>query len=98
MGDTTRAWLVLGTFLQALFTTVAAITAWRSGQASVSPARGEAAWTDAATFAALGFTSASMGLQAIMGKRMNTEYATTGASPDFRSPGLCLAKRRRSLT
>ncbi len=79
MGDTTRAWLVLGTFVQMLFTMAAALTAWRSGQASISPARGEVAWTDATTFVALGLMSASMGLQAIMGKRMNTEYATTGA-------------------
>ncbi|KAI1791885.1 hypothetical protein LXA43DRAFT_944977 [Ganoderma leucocontextum] len=77
LGDTTRAWLMLGTFVQTLFTMAAALTAWKSGQASVSPARGDVAWTDATTFVALGFMSASMGLQAIMGKRMNTEYATT---------------------
>ena len=79
LGDTTRAWLVLGTFIQTLFTMSAALTAWQSGQASLSPGRGEVAWTNAMTFVALGFMSASMGLQSIMGKRMNTEYATTGA-------------------
>ncbi|PIL24596.1 hypothetical protein GSI_12480 [Ganoderma sinense ZZ0214-1] len=79
LGDTTRAWLVLGTFVQTLFTMAAALTAWQSGRASVSPsiAPTEAAWTGATTFVALGFMSASMGLQAIMGKRMNTEYAST---------------------
>ncbi|PIL24590.1 hypothetical protein GSI_12474 [Ganoderma sinense ZZ0214-1] len=80
LGDTTRAWLVLGTFVQTLFTMAAALTAWQSGQASVSPSAAsvaQAPWTDATTFVALGFMSASMGLQAIMGKRMNTEYATT---------------------
>ena len=79
LGDTTRAWLVLGTFLQTLFTMSAALAAWQSGQASLSSGRGEVAWTNATTFVALGFMSASMGLQSIMGKRMNTEYATTGA-------------------
>ncbi|KII84596.1 hypothetical protein PLICRDRAFT_45968 [Plicaturopsis crispa FD-325 SS-3] len=77
MGDKTRAWLVLGTFIQALFTMAAAVTVWQSGQGSVADNRGNPSWTSALTFVAIGFMSASLGLQGIMGKRVNTQFATT---------------------
>ncbi|KAM5534719.1 hypothetical protein V8D89_011583 [Ganoderma adspersum] len=77
MGAKTRAWLFLGTFIQALFTMAAALTAWKSGQGSVAEVRGDPAWSNALTFVAVGFMSASMGLQGIMGKRVNTQFATT---------------------
>ncbi|OBZ77952.1 hypothetical protein A0H81_02078 [Grifola frondosa] len=77
MGAKTRAWLALGTFIQALFTMAAAVTAWQSGQGSIAESRGDPAWTNALTFVALGFMSASLGLQGIMGKRVNTQFATT---------------------
>jgi hypothetical protein len=35
-------------------------------------------WTSTAGFVAVGFMSASLGLQGIMGKRVNTQFATTG--------------------
>ncbi|KAI0659016.1 hypothetical protein C8Q70DRAFT_916304 [Cubamyces menziesii] len=77
MGSKTRAWLFLGTMIQALFTMAAAIAAWKSGQGSVAEIRGDPAWTNALTFVAVGFMSASLGLQGIMGKRVNTQFATT---------------------
>ncbi|OSD07841.1 hypothetical protein PYCCODRAFT_1401846 [Trametes coccinea BRFM310] len=77
MGPKTRAWLFLGTMIQALFTMAAALTAWKSGQGSIAEVRGDPAWTNALTFVALGFMSASLGLQGIMGKRVNTQFATT---------------------
>ncbi|TBU55081.1 hypothetical protein BD310DRAFT_934395 [Dichomitus squalens] len=77
MGAQTRAWLFLGTLIQALFTMAAALTAWKSGQGSVAEVRGNPAWTNADTFVAIGFMSASMGLQGIMGKRVNTQFTTT---------------------
>ncbi|KAA1473103.1 hypothetical protein DENSPDRAFT_222914 [Dentipellis sp. KUC8613] len=77
MGARTRAWLALGTFIQALFTMAAAICLWKSGQGSVAGFRGDPVWTNASTFACLGFMSASLGLQGIMGKRVNTQFATT---------------------
>ncbi|KAI0777491.1 hypothetical protein BD413DRAFT_466868 [Trametes elegans] len=77
MGPKTRAWLFLGTMIQALFTMAAALTAWKSGQASVAEVRGDPAWTNALTFVAIAFMSASLGLQGIMGKRVNTQFATT---------------------
>ncbi|KAI0746588.1 hypothetical protein C8Q80DRAFT_1176063 [Daedaleopsis nitida] len=77
MGPKTRAWLCLGTMIQALFTMAAALTAWKSGQGSVAETRGDPAWTNTLTFVAVGFMSASLGLQGIMGKRVNTQFATT---------------------
>ncbi|TFY68195.1 hypothetical protein EVG20_g3650 [Dentipellis fragilis] len=77
IGARTRAWLALGTFIQALFTMAAAICLWKSGQGSIAGFRGDPVWTNASTFACLGFMSASLGLQGIMGKRLNTQFATT---------------------
>jgi len=75
MGNKTRLWLFLGTFIQALFTMAAAILLWKGNQSSFG-ALGPT-WTKPTGFAALGFASASMGLQGIMGKRVNTQFATT---------------------
>ncbi|KAI0257789.1 hypothetical protein BC834DRAFT_946187 [Gloeopeniophorella convolvens] len=77
IGAKTRAWLFLGTFIQALFTMAAAIALWKSGQGSVASSRDVPAWSSASTFACLGLISASMGLQGIMGKRVNTQFTTT---------------------
>lgn len=80
IGARTRAWLFLGTFIQALFTMAAAISLWKSGAGSVASTRDVPAWSNAGTYACLGLMSASMGLQGIMGKRVNTQFATTSAS------------------
>jgi hypothetical protein len=40
-------------------------------------ARGESAWTGGKGFAALGFVSASMGLQAGTGKGVGSQYGTS---------------------
>ncbi|KAI0065235.1 hypothetical protein BV25DRAFT_1799340 [Artomyces pyxidatus] len=77
IGPRTRGWLALGTFVQALFTMGAAIALWKTGQGSVAESRGDPAWSSAGTYACLGLMSASMGLQGIMGKRVNTQFATT---------------------
>ncbi|KAI0700171.1 hypothetical protein BC835DRAFT_1328751 [Cytidiella melzeri] len=77
IGAKTRFWLFLGTMIQALFTMAAAICIWKSGQPSIADARSDVAWTNALAFATVGFMSASMGLQGIMGKRVNTQFATT---------------------
>lgn len=80
MGPRSRAWLILGTFIQAVFTMAAAVAVWKSGEASVSTERFNPVWTNALSFVAIGFMSASVGLQGIMGKRVNTQFTTTGAS------------------
>lgn len=77
MGCKTRAWLCLGTFIQTLFTMGAAIAIWKSGQGSVADARADPAWSNTLSFVCIGFMSASMGLQGIMGKRTNTQFTTT---------------------
>ncbi|KAI6017121.1 hypothetical protein EDC04DRAFT_3093457 [Pisolithus marmoratus] len=77
IGCKTRLWMILGTFIQTLFTMAAAIAIWKSGQRSVSDSRDDPAWTNAFSFVCIGFMSASMGLQGIMGKRLNTQFTTT---------------------
>ncbi|KAF7966717.1 hypothetical protein HWV62_37279 [Athelia sp. TMB] len=77
LGNKTRLWLVLGTFLQALFTMAAALTVWRSGSPSISDSRGDPVWTNALAFVTVAFLSMSLGLQGIMGKRVNTQFTTT---------------------
>lgn len=79
LGCKTRLWMSLGTFIQTLFTMSAAIAIWKSGQASVADVRSNPAWTNTLSFVCVGFMSASMGLQGIMGKRMNTQFTTTGS-------------------
>ncbi|KAH8993610.1 hypothetical protein EDB86DRAFT_2928827 [Lactarius hatsudake] len=67
MGAKTRIWLFLGTIFQSLLTMGSAIALWQSHQGSVA----------SSTYASLGLMSMSMGLQGIMGKRVNTQFATT---------------------
>ena len=68
----------------------AAISLWKSEQGSLASTRSEPAWTNARTYACLGLMSASMGLQGIMGKRVNTQFATTSVSslPPFLGMGV----------
>jgi hypothetical protein len=77
MGCKSRAWLMLGTFIQALFTMSAALTIWKSGEGSIADSRGDALWTNVLSFVTIVFMSASLGLQGIMGKRLNTHFTTT---------------------
>jgi hypothetical protein len=87
IGPKTRLWLWLGTMLQALMTMVAAICIWKSGEGYLATNRGVPAWTNGSSYVALGFASASIGLQGIMGKRVNSQFATTGFFFDhFTSP------------
>ncbi|KAJ7098270.1 hypothetical protein C8R44DRAFT_811194 [Mycena epipterygia] len=77
IGPHKRIWLVLSTFLQVLLTMGAALTVWKSGQGSIAAVRGDPSWTNALTFVALAFMSASLGVQGIVGKRLNTQFTTT---------------------
>ncbi|KAJ3834943.1 hypothetical protein F5878DRAFT_588789 [Lentinula raphanica] len=77
IGPHRRIWLVLGTFVQTLFTMAAAVAIWKSGQASVADERGDPSWTDLLTFVCLAFMSMSLGTQGIIGKRLNTQFTTT---------------------
>lgn len=77
IGSKTRLWLFLGTLVQCLFTMAAALAIWKCDQRSVALSRGEPNWTNTLGFVGLGFASASIGLQGIMGKRINSQFATT---------------------
>ncbi|KAM6498753.1 Protein of unknown function (DUF1275) domain containing protein [Amanita muscaria] len=77
IGHHRRLWLMLGTLIQALLLMVASICLWKSGQGGVADARANPSWTNGLTFVALGFMSASLGLQGVLGKRLNTQFGTT---------------------
>ncbi|KAF8799762.1 hypothetical protein BYT27DRAFT_7176191 [Phlegmacium glaucopus] len=77
VGAHKRIWLITGTFIQALFTMASAIAFWKAEQPSISNARDDPAWTNALTFVGLAFMSASLGVQGILGKRLNTQFGTT---------------------
>ncbi|KAK7059714.1 Aldedh domain-containing protein [Favolaschia claudopus] len=77
MGAHKRHWLVLSTFVQVLLTMAAALTIWKSGQGSIAAIRGDPSWNNALTFVGLAFMSASLGVQGIVGKRLNTQFTTT---------------------
>ncbi|KAJ6469469.1 hypothetical protein C8R45DRAFT_1017144 [Mycena sanguinolenta] len=77
MGAHSRGWLISGTATQAALTLIAGICIQQSGQDSIAVVRGEPSWTNALTFAGLALMSVSLGLQGIMGKRLNTHFSTT---------------------
>ncbi|KAH6891869.1 hypothetical protein BKA70DRAFT_1119340 [Coprinopsis sp. MPI-PUGE-AT-0042] len=77
IGPKKRVWLMLGTFIQALLTMAGAIAFWKSGQTDLGTSRANPAWTNALSFVGLAFISASLGLQGVLGKRMNTAFGTT---------------------
>ncbi|KAL1701691.1 hypothetical protein EV121DRAFT_262819 [Schizophyllum commune] len=77
IGPKKRLWLVLGTLLQTLFLMGAALALWKSGQGSIASDRGDPAWTNVRTYVALVLMSASLGLQGIQAKRLNTQFGTT---------------------
>jgi len=77
IGAKTRMWLFLGTMIQCLLTMAGSLAIWKSDQRSISFSRGEPNWTNTLGFVGLGFISASIGLQGIMGKRVNSQFATT---------------------
>ncbi|KAJ7609704.1 hypothetical protein FB45DRAFT_943775 [Roridomyces roridus] len=77
VGAHKRIWLISATFVQALLTMAAALTIWKSGEGSIAAVRGDPSWTSALTYVGLAFMSASLGIQGIVGKRLNTQFTTT---------------------
>jgi len=76
IGPTTRLWLVLGTFVQVLFTVAASIAIWENDQQSVATG-GTLAWSDWLSYVCIAFLSASLGLQGTMAKKLNTAFGTS---------------------
>ncbi|KAJ7928154.1 hypothetical protein B0H13DRAFT_1018783 [Mycena leptocephala] len=77
MGPHKRLWLVLSTLFQVLLTMGAALAIWKSDQGSIAALRGDPSWTNPLTFVGLALMSASLGVQGINGKRLNTQFTTT---------------------
>ncbi|BGP19558.1 hypothetical protein JCM10213_000158 [Rhodosporidiobolus nylandii] len=76
VGAKKRWWIMASTFIMALMTMAAALCAHFSGEPSVAEFRTEASWQGARGMAALGFASASLGLQGIVSKRINSQFGT----------------------
>ncbi|KAK4684390.1 hypothetical protein P7C73_g5788, partial [Tremellales sp. Uapishka_1] len=77
IGAKHRSWLVLATFIQALLAMAGALCAHYSHESSYAVGRPEPSWRTATGMAALGFISASLGLQGIIGKRVGSPLNTT---------------------
>lgn len=77
IGPRHRTWLVTASFLQALMAMAAALCAHFSAEVGIANRRDDPSWTEPLGFAALGFISASMGLQGIIGKRIASPMNTT---------------------
>ncbi|KAF7357382.1 Aldedh domain-containing protein [Mycena sanguinolenta] len=77
IGPHERIWLMLTTLVNVLLIMTAALVIWSSGQSSVAAMRGDPSWTNALTFVVLAFRSASLGVQGIVGKRLNTQFTST---------------------
>ncbi|KAI6037636.1 hypothetical protein EDC04DRAFT_2133459 [Pisolithus marmoratus] len=77
VGYGARVWLVCGTLLQALLTVGAAIALWKSHMPWYAAPGSGPVWTTVLAFLGYGFMSASMGLQGVMAKRLNTQFATS---------------------
>lgn len=83
IGPLKRIWLISGTLLQALLTLAAVVTIWCNGDhpaSSINPL----------SFVALAFISASLGVQGIQGKRLNTQFGTTSAYAQLKSGVICI--------
>lgn len=76
IGSKSRGWLALGTLLQSGLTLSASLCALYSSQSGFSDSRADPSWTNTLGFLALGFASASMGLQALIGTRIGAHLAT----------------------
>ncbi|KAJ6523769.1 hypothetical protein B0H19DRAFT_1201221 [Mycena capillaripes] len=78
MGAHKRSWLVLSTLVQVILTMAGALVIWKSGQDHfIAAKRGDRSWTNALTFIGLAFMSASLGIQGVVAKRLNTQLNAT---------------------
>jgi len=77
IGAKKRLWLMMASFIQALLCMAGALTAHYSGQSGIAIDREYPSWSNALGMTALGFISASLGLQGIVGKRLGSPLNTT---------------------
>ncbi|GAA5870976.1 hypothetical protein JCM1840_002743 [Sporobolomyces johnsonii] len=76
VGPRRRWWIMTATFIMSLFAMAAALCAHFAHEPSVAEFRLDASWQNAKGMAALGFASASLGLQGIVSKRINSQFGT----------------------
>jgi len=55
----------------------AAVCIWKSGEGSIAKERGQPSWTNQLSFVGMAFMSASLGVQGVVAKRLNTQFGTT---------------------
>ncbi|KAI3615442.1 hypothetical protein WG66_011918 [Moniliophthora roreri] len=77
LGTHKRYWLIFGSALSCLFTFAGTIAIWQSHSGAIASNRGNPAWNDCLTFVGIGFMSASVGIQGVQAKRLNTQFTTT---------------------
>ncbi|EJT51813.1 hypothetical protein A1Q1_06951 [Trichosporon asahii var. asahii CBS 2479] len=77
IGPKRRTWLVLATFMQCLMTMAGALCAHFGGESQFAGERANPSWTNPISMTCLGFISATIGLQGIMGKRIASPMNTT---------------------
>ncbi|KAJ3111594.1 hypothetical protein HK100_002637 [Physocladia obscura] len=77
IGPARRAWLVAATAIQAAFLALAAVSLHIGQESDYAGYRGAPSWITPAGFFGLAFASASLGLQGVIGKRLNTQFGTT---------------------
>lgn len=77
IGPKKRLWVCGATMLQAGFMMGACVCVLVAHEPSYATDRGFVSWTDALGYVTICFTSASMGLQGIVAKRLNSHYGTT---------------------
>ncbi|WWC73549.1 uncharacterized protein I206_107521 [Kwoniella pini CBS 10737] len=77
IGPKKRYWLVGATFTQMVFMAIAALISHYSGEDGLANSRGDPSWAKPMGMTALGFLSATMGLQGAVGLRLGTPMATT---------------------
>lgn len=75
-GPKSRGWLTMATLIQAGFTLAASLCALYARESGFTGNRAEPSWTNALGFLTLAFASASMGLQALIGTRLGSPFAT----------------------
>ncbi|KAL1405362.1 hypothetical protein Q8F55_008993 [Vanrija albida] len=77
VGPKRRAWLVTTALIQIALAVAAALCAHFSGEGAYADGRDHPSWSTPRGMAALGFLSASLGLQGIVGKRIASPMNTT---------------------
>ncbi|GAA5900016.1 YoaK family protein [Sporobolomyces salmoneus] len=97
VGPRRRWWIMSATFFMSLLTMAAALCAHFSAGPSIAEFRTEAGWQDALGMAALGFASASLGLQFGTAVVLTTVYVELVNDPKLFLPKLVKSRDHRLM-